>query len=64
MDEWLNQGVLSATTVTQGVSTYMGHAKVSNTYWYLTGTPELLQVVGRRFEHFVDPYEAEEDDDG
>ena len=46
------------------LSTYMGHAKVSNTYWYLTGTPELLQVVGRRFEHFVDPYEAEEDDDG
>ena len=46
------------------LSTYMGHAKVSNTYWYLTGTPELLQVVSRRFEHFVDPYEAEEDDDG
>lgn len=46
------------------LSTYMGHAKVSNTYWYLTGTPELLQVVGKRFEHFVDPYEAEEDDDG
>ena len=45
------------------LSTYMGHAKVSNTYWYLTGTPELLQVVGRRFEHFVDPFEAEEDDD-
>ena len=45
------------------LSTYMGHAKVSNTYWYLTGTPELLQVVGRRFEHFVDPYEVEEDDD-
>ena len=47
-----------------GAVTYLGHAKVSNTYWYLTGTPELLQVVGRRFEHFVDPYEAEEDDDG
>lgn len=46
------------------LSTYMGHAKVSNTYWYLTGVPELLQVVGRRFEHFVDLGEAEEDSDG
>lgn len=46
------------------LSTYMGHAKISNTYWYLTGVPELLQVVGRRFEHFVDLGEAEEDSDG
>jgi len=46
------------------LSTYMGHAKVSNTYWYLTGVPELLQVVGKRFEHFVDLWEAEEDGDG
>lgn len=30
----------------------------------LLATPELLQVVSRRFEHFVDPYETEEDDDG
>lgn len=46
------------------LSTYMGHAKVSNTYWYLTGVPELLQVVGKRFEHFVDLWEVEEDSDG
>jgi integrase len=46
------------------LSTYMGHAKVSNTYWYLTGVAELLQVVGSRFEHFVDPGGAEEDGDG
>lgn len=46
------------------LSTYMGHAKVSNTYWYLTGVPELLQLVGRRFEHFVDLWEVEEDSDG
>jgi integrase len=46
------------------LSTYMGHAKVSNTYWYLTGVPELLQVVGGRFEHFVDLWDAEEDSDG
>ncbi len=33
--------------------TYMGHAKISDTYWYLTGTPELMESVGVRFERFV-----------
>ena len=33
--------------------TYMGHAKISDTYWYLTGTPELMELVGARFERFV-----------
>ena len=46
------------------LSTYMGHAKVSNTYWYLTGVPELMQVVGGRFEHFADCWDVEEDSDG
>jgi integrase len=33
--------------------TYMGHAQISDTYWYLTGTPELMALVGARFERFV-----------
>ncbi|WP_213956695.1 MULTISPECIES: tyrosine-type recombinase/integrase [unclassified Variovorax] len=33
--------------------TYMGHAKISDTYWYLSGTPELMEWVGARFECFV-----------
>ena len=41
------------------LSTYVGHAKVSDTYWYLTGVPELMAVAGRRFELFAaDPGEA------
>ncbi|MBM4093425.1 MAG: integrase [Planctomycetes bacterium] len=35
------------------LSTYLGHGKVSDTYWYLTGTPELLAVAGGRFERFA-----------
>jgi len=35
------------------LSTYLGHAKVSDTFWYLTGFPELLALVGERFERFV-----------
>jgi integrase/recombinase XerC len=35
------------------LSTYLGHAKISDTYWYLTGVPELLSVVGAKFERFA-----------
>lgn len=35
------------------LSTYVGHAKVSDTYWYLTAAPDLMSVAGRRFEQFV-----------
>ena len=33
--------------------TYLGHAKISDTYWYLTGTPDLMGVVGSTFERFA-----------
>jgi integrase/recombinase XerC len=32
---------------------YLGHAKISDTYWYLTGVPELMAVVGEKFERFA-----------
>jgi integrase/recombinase XerD len=32
------------------LSTYLGHVHVTDTYWYLTGTPELLGAAGRRLE--------------
>ena len=35
------------------LATYLGHAKVSNTYWYLTAVPELMAVTARRFERFA-----------
>ena len=35
------------------LSTYVGHAKVSDTYWYLTGVPDLMAVAGKRFELFA-----------
>ncbi|NJO33814.1 MAG: tyrosine-type recombinase/integrase [Rhodospirillales bacterium] len=45
------------------LSTYLGHAKVSNTYWYLSGVPELMSIVGKRFEQFVDPWQGNGEDD-
>lgn len=35
------------------LSTYLGHAKISDTYWYLTAVPELMAIAGERFEGFV-----------
>jgi integrase/recombinase XerD len=35
------------------LSTYVGHAKVSDTYWYLTGIPDLMATAGDRFEDFA-----------
>jgi integrase len=32
------------------LSAYLGHAHVSDTYWYLTATPELLQAAARRLD--------------
>ena len=39
------------------LSTYLGHVKISNTYWYLSGVPELMGLAGMRFEHFAEPWE-------
>jgi site-specific recombinase XerD len=32
------------------LSTFLGHAKVSDTYWYLSGVPELLALATERLE--------------
>jgi hypothetical protein len=32
------------------LSTYLGHAHVTDTYWYLTGIPELLGAASKRWE--------------
>ena len=32
---------------------YLGHAKISDTYWYLSGVPELMDTISARFEHFA-----------
>ena len=36
------------------LSTYMGHVNIANTYWYLSGVPELMALAGARFERFAD----------
>lgn len=35
------------------ISIYVGHAKVVDTYWYLTGIPELMAVAAERFHRYA-----------
>ena len=51
--QWHEQG-LDLNQRMLALSTYLGHAKISNTYWYLTGVPELMSLAGKRF---ADPWE-------
>ena len=41
------------------LSTYLGHAHVTDTYWYLTGTPELLGAAAKRLEKRWEALNAE-----
>ena len=34
------------------LSTYVGHVHISDTYWYLTGIPELMAIAAERFQSF------------
>jgi integrase len=36
------------------IATYVGHVKVTNTYWYLSATPELMGMAAQRFASFVE----------
>ncbi|MBS4189812.1 tyrosine-type recombinase/integrase [Bacillus sp. FJAT-49705] len=42
------------------LSTYLGHVKPSDTYWYLTGTPQLLAITTEQFENFSRGFGMEE----
>ena len=35
------------------LSTYLGHTDPSSTYWYLTASPELMTLVGRKLERVL-----------
>lgn len=50
--EWHRTGE-DVETRLMDLSTYLGHAKVGDTYWYLSGIPDLLALVGARFERFL-----------
>ena len=50
---WYEQGVEIEPRML-ALSTYLGHACVKNTYWYLSAVPQLMQWAGTRFEQFAE----------
>jgi len=46
---WYEQGAEIDRKIAS-LSTYLGHADVSSTYWYLSAVPELLALAAARFE--------------
>lgn len=49
---WMGQGV-DIDQVMLSLSTYVGHAHVTNTYWYLSAVPELMALAAGRFESYM-----------
>lgn len=49
---WYEEGVHVDRKIL-ALATYLGHAKVSDTYWYLSAVPELMAITSERFERFA-----------
>jgi integrase len=48
--DWYQQGVDVQARIPL-LSTYLGHVDPKSTYWYLTGTPQLLALAAARLDH-------------
>jgi len=48
---WYKAGVDIDHAIHQ-LSTYLGHARITDTYWYLSAAPELLAAAAGRFDNF------------
>lgn len=46
---WYREGADVGARMPQ-LSTYLGHGHVTDTYWYVSGTPELMQLAAARLE--------------
>lgn len=51
---WYEEGV-DVDRKILALATYLGHVKVTDTYWYLSAVPELMAISSQRFEHFARP---------
>ena len=57
---WRKQGVDVGQRML-ALSNYLGHVKISSTYWYLTGVPELMGLLSQRFERFANAWEPSDE---
>jgi integrase len=52
LQRWYEEGV-DVNWAMPFLSTYLGHGKVTDTYWYLTATPSLMTIISTRFERLA-----------
>jgi len=57
--QWQAQGVDNDQAMLS-LSTFVGHAMVTNTYWYLSAVPELMALAAGRFESFISQAEVQD----
>ena len=55
MLQWHKEGVCLDQALSS-LSAYLGHVQPTDTYWYLSGIPELLAACGERFEQYAQRY--------
>jgi len=53
LQRWYEEGQRIGNRIA-ALSTYLGHVKVTDTYWYLSAAPDLLAAAGARFEACAD----------
>jgi integrase len=49
---WYRDGI-DVDVAMPALSTYLGHVRLTDTYWYITAVPELMTTVSARFERFA-----------
>ncbi|CAN5547706.1 tyrosine-type recombinase/integrase [soil metagenome] len=54
VEAWSDAGV-DVTHSLAALSTYLGHVKVTDTYWYITATPDLMARAAAKFEQYDSP---------
>jgi integrase len=50
--QWMRDGVDISRSM-HTLATYLGHEALDETYWYLSGIPALLELVGNRFANYA-----------
>lgn len=58
--QWQAQGV-DIDQAMLSLSTYVGHAKVSDTYWYMSAVPQMMALAAGRFESFASKAQVQDE---
>jgi integrase len=53
--KWYDEGI-DVFSVVPYLSTYLGHVRVADTYWYITGIPQIMNIAGNRFYSYASSF--------